>query len=57
MTLSYGTVAQNFPSASNIAVGESITVKDVPASTYPGGVTDLEIHRLTDEYFSVQGVQ
>jgi hypothetical protein len=56
MTLDYETVAQNFPSASTIQVGERITVKDVPASTYPGGVTDLEIHRLTDQYFSVQGV-
>ena len=54
MTLDYETVAQNFPSASNLKEDESTIVRNVPSSTSPGGVTDLKIKRLTDRYFSVE---
>jgi hypothetical protein len=54
MTLSFDCVTQNFPSTIGMAVGSTVIVRDVPASSNRNGVTTLEIVRLTNEYCKVR---
>jgi len=53
MTLSFECVTQNYPSTIGMAVGSTVIVRDVPASSNPNGVTTLEVKRLTEEYCKV----
>ena len=54
MTLSFECVTQNFPSTIGMAVGSTVIVRDVPASSNPNGVATIEVKRLTSEYCDVQ---
>ena len=56
MTLDYDCVTQNFPACAGMAVGSTVVVRDVPASSRPNGVTTLEVKRLTVEYCKVREV-
>jgi hypothetical protein len=56
MTLSYECVLQNFPTCAGMAVGTTVVVRDVPASSNSGGTATLEVIRLTDSYCKVREV-
>lgn len=56
MTLSFDCVTQSFPSTVGMAVGSTVIVRDVPASSNRNGVTTLEVKRLTEEYCKVREI-
>ena len=56
MTLSFDCVTQNFPSTIGMAVGSTVIVRDVPASSNRNGVTTLEVVRLTNECCKVREI-